>query len=185
MLSVCVCLNDRRWEGHHREESRVKASWGVAQVGEQKDASEGTAFPSCWRERCSCVRFAPRGHVCESVLSGYCKFPSAAGLSHLGCAPEGITCPSENFRCWLGRQRCLVEENLPGNEETWALSPLAVPSLHRTVLSVRGFSPRAGCPPAPQCESIPSIVVASTIIAATLRSDCSNPRVKRYGWQRG
>ena len=151
-------------------------------------ASEGAAFPSCSRkvrERRSCVGFAPSGHVCESVLSEYGKSPSAAGLSHLGCAHEAMTYPSDNFRRWLERQRCLVEETLPGNEETRALSPLAFPSLHCAMLSMMGFSPRFGCHPAPQCKSILSIVVTSTATAAicdyTLTSDYTNPRVKCYG----
>lgn len=150
-------------------------------------ASEGTAFPSCSRkvrERRSCVGFAP-GHVCECVLSEYGKSPSAAGLSRLGCAHEAMTYPSDSFRCRLERQRCLVEETLPGNEESQALSPLAFPSLHRAMLSVMGFGPRFGCRPAPQCKSIFSIVVTSTATAAicdyTLTSDYTNPRVKRYG----
>lgn len=45
----------------------------------------------------------PAGHVRESVLSEYGKSPSAAGLSHLGCAHEGMTYSSDNFRCWLAR----------------------------------------------------------------------------------
>lgn len=187
---MCVLLNNGQGEGHHQEESGARACWGVAQVGEQreKDAREGTAFPSCSRkvrERRSCVHFAPAGHVCGSVLSGCCKSPLAASLSHLGCAREGITYPSDSFRRWQERQWCLVEETLPENEELWALPPLAFPSLCCAVPSVMGFSARSGCCPAPQCKSVPGIMVNSAIVDAiydcTLIRDYNYPPVKHYG----
>lgn len=72
-------------------------SGGRGMPGRERDAWQGTTFPTRSRkvwERCSCIGFAPPGRVCQSACPEYCKSPSPAGLSHLGCAHEGLTRPS-------------------------------------------------------------------------------------------